>query len=69
LGVLQPGAAVIEEVRFHVTAVIGPHQLVVQLHGACFQAAVLLKKLAVSLLDVLDETVLGRHLVVVLLQA
>jgi hypothetical protein len=30
---------------------------------------VLLKKLAVALLDVLDEAVLGRHLVVVLLQA
>jgi hypothetical protein len=30
---------------------------------------VLLKMLVVSLLDVLDETVLGRHLVVLLLQA
>jgi hypothetical protein len=32
-----------------------------------FQAVVLLKKLAVTLLDVLDEAVLGRHLVVILL--
>jgi hypothetical protein len=30
---------------------------------------VLLKELTVALLDVLDEAVLGRHLVVVLLQA
>jgi hypothetical protein len=29
---------------------------------------VLLKKLAVALLDVLDEAVFGRHLVVILLQ-
>jgi hypothetical protein len=30
---------------------------------------VLLKELAVALLDVLDEAVLGRHLMTVLLQA
>jgi hypothetical protein len=30
---------------------------------------VLLKKLAVTVLDVLDEAVLGRHLVAILLQA
>jgi hypothetical protein len=30
---------------------------------------VLLKKLAVTLLDVLDEAILSRHLVVILLQA
>jgi hypothetical protein len=30
---------------------------------------VLLKKLSIALLDVLDEAVLSRHLVVVLLQA
>jgi hypothetical protein len=47
--------------------VVGPHQLVVQLLDARFQAVVLLKELAVSLLDILDEAVLGRHLVVVLL--
>jgi hypothetical protein len=34
-----------------------------------FQAVVLLKKLTVTLLDVLDEAVLGRYLVVVLLHA
>jgi hypothetical protein len=31
LGVLQPGAGVVEEVLFHVAAVVGPHQLVIQL--------------------------------------
>jgi hypothetical protein len=69
LGILKSGAGVIEEVRLHVVAAVGSHQLVVQLLDACFQAVILLKKLAVALLDVLDEAVLGRHLVVVLLQA
>jgi hypothetical protein len=50
-------------------AAVGPHQLVVQLLDACFKVVVLLKKLAVALLDVLDEVVLDRHLMVVLLQA
>jgi hypothetical protein len=69
LGVLQSGAGVIEEVRLHVAATVGPHQLIIQLIDARFQAVVLLKKLAVTLLDVLDEWVLGKHLVVILLQA
>jgi hypothetical protein len=69
LGVLQPGVGVVEEVRLHVMAAVGPHQLIIQLLGARFQAVVLLKKLVVTLLDVLDEVVLGRHLVVILLQA
>jgi hypothetical protein len=33
LGVLQPGAGVIEEVRLHVVAALGPHQLIIQLLG------------------------------------
>jgi hypothetical protein len=41
---------------------------VVQFLGTCFQAVVLLKKFAITLLDVLDEAVLSRHLEVVLLQ-
>jgi hypothetical protein len=49
--------------------VVGPHQLIIQLLDTCLQVVVLLKKLTVSLLDVLDEAILGRHLVVVLLQA
>jgi hypothetical protein len=69
LGVLQPGASIVEEVRLHITATVGPHQLIVQLLDVRFQGVVLLKKLAVTLLDVLDEAILGRHLVVVLLQA
>jgi hypothetical protein len=69
LGVLQSGAGIVEEVRLHIAVTVGPHQLVIQLLDARFQAVVLLKKLAVTLLDVLDEAVLGRHLVVVFLQA
>jgi hypothetical protein len=69
LGVLQPGASVVKEVRLHIVAVLGPHQLIIQLLDTRFQAVVLLKKLVVTLLDVFDEAVLGRHLVVVLLQA
>jgi hypothetical protein len=68
LGILQLGAGVVEEVRLHVAAVVGPHQLIVQLDDARFQVVVLLKKIAVTLLDVLDEAILGRHLVVLLLQ-
>jgi hypothetical protein len=54
LGVLQSGAGVIEEARLHIAAAVGPHQLVIQFLDARFQAVVLLKKLAVTLLDVLD---------------
>jgi hypothetical protein len=68
LGVLPPSAGVVEEVRLHVVTAVGPHQLV-HLLDAHFQAVVLLKKLNVTLLDVLDEAVLSRHLVVILLQA
>jgi hypothetical protein len=68
LGILQPGAGVIEEVRLHIMAVVSPHQLVIQLHDMCLHVVVLQKKFTVALLDVLDEVVLGRHLVVVLLQ-
>jgi hypothetical protein len=60
---------VVEEVRLHVTATVGPHQLDIRLFDVRFQAVVLLKKLVVTLLDILDEAVLGRHLVVILLQA
>jgi hypothetical protein len=69
LGILQPGAGVVEEVQLHIAAVVGPHQLIIQLLDTCLQAVILLKKPMVALLDVLDEAVLGRHLVVVLLQA
>jgi hypothetical protein len=69
LGVLQLGAGIVEVVQLHVTAAVGPHHLVIPLLGARFQAEILLKKLTVTLLDVLDEAVLGRHLVVVLLHA
>jgi hypothetical protein len=69
LSVLQSGASIIQEVRLDIAATVGPHQLVIQFLDMCLQAVVLLKKILVSLLDVLDVAVLGRHLVVVLLQA
>jgi hypothetical protein len=69
LGVLQLGAGVVEEVWLHVAAAVGPHQLIIQLLDVRFQVVVLMKKLAVTLLNVLDEAVLDRHLVVILLQA
>jgi hypothetical protein len=69
LGILQPSAGIVEEVWLHVVATVGPHQLIIQLLDMCLQAVVLLKKLTIALLDVLDEVVLGRHLVVVFRQA
>jgi hypothetical protein len=69
LSVLQPGVGDVQEVWLDITAMVGPHQLIIQFLDTCFQAMVLLKKLSVALLDVLDEAVLGRHLVVTLLQA
>jgi hypothetical protein len=36
LGVLQPGAGVVEEVRLHVVTMVGPHQLIIQLLDARF---------------------------------
>jgi hypothetical protein len=45
LGVLQLGEGIVEEVQLHVAAVVGPHQLIVQLLDPCIQAVVLLKKL------------------------
>jgi hypothetical protein len=68
LSVLQPGVGVIKGVRLDVTATVGPHQLIIQFHDTCLQAVVLLKKLSVALPDVHDDAVLGRHLMVVLLQ-
>jgi hypothetical protein len=68
LGVLQPGMGVVEEVRLHVAVPIGPHQLIIQFLDAHFHAVVLLEKVAVTLLDIVDEAILGRHLVVILLQ-
>jgi hypothetical protein len=68
LRVLQSGAGVIEVTGLEVTAVISPHQLIVQLLNARLEAGVLLKELSVALLNVLDGTVLGLHLGGALLQ-
>jgi hypothetical protein len=69
LSVLQPSVGIIKEVGLEVTTVISPHQLVVQLLDTCFNVGILLKKLLVTLLNVLDGVVLGLHLVGVVLQA
>jgi hypothetical protein len=68
LSVLQSGAGVIEVVSLEVTAAISPHQLITQLLNARLPAGVLLQKLSVALLDVLDDVVLGLHLIGALLQ-
>jgi hypothetical protein len=68
LSVLQSGWGVIEVIGLEITTTISPHQLIIQLPDARFQAGVLLQKLSVTLLDVLDDTVLGLHLTGTLLQ-
>jgi hypothetical protein len=67
LSVLQPCTSIIMEVGLEITAAISLHQLIIQLLDTCLKAVVLLKELSVTLLDVFDEAVLDRHLVVVLL--
>jgi hypothetical protein len=68
LSVLQLGTGVIEVISLEVVAAISPHQLITQLSDARLQAGVLLQKLLVALLDVLDDSVLGLHLIGALLQ-
>jgi hypothetical protein len=68
LSVLQSGTGVIEVVSFEVMAAISPHQLITQLSATHLQAGVLLQKLSVALLDILDDAVLGLHLIGALLQ-
>jgi hypothetical protein len=68
LSMLQSGAGVIVVVGLEITAVIIPHQLIVQLLDVRLKAGVLLKKLSVALLNVLDGVVLDLHLAGVLLQ-
>jgi hypothetical protein len=63
LSVLQTGAGVVEVVDLEVTTVISPYQLIIQLPDARLQAGVLLHKLSVALLNVLDDAVLGLHLI------
>jgi hypothetical protein len=69
LGMLQPGASIIKEVGLEVKVVISPHQLIVQLLDTHLKVGVLLKKLSVTLLNILDGAILGLHLIGVLLQA
>jgi hypothetical protein len=63
LSVLQPSVGIIKEVGLEVTTAISPHQLIVQLLDMRFNVGILLKKLLVTLLNVLDGVVLGLHLV------
>jgi hypothetical protein len=67
LSVLQSGAGVVEVVSLEVAAVISPHQLITQLPDTRLQAGILLQELSVALLDVLDDAVLGPHLIGALL--
>jgi hypothetical protein len=67
LSVLQLGAGVVKEVDLEVTAATSPHQLIIQLLDMHLKTSVLLKKLSVTLLNVLDDAVFGLHLVSVLL--
>jgi hypothetical protein len=67
LGRATAGYGVIEVISLEVTAVISPHQLITQLPDAHLQTGVLLQKLSVALLDVLDDAVLGLHLISALL--
>jgi hypothetical protein len=69
LSVLQLCTGVVKEVGLDFTAAVCPHQLIVQLFDAHLKAMVLLEELSIALLDVIDEAVLGLHLVVELLQA
>jgi hypothetical protein len=67
LSVLQLGTGVVKVISLEVAAAISPHELITQLPDARLQAGVLLQKLSVSLLDVLDDAVLGLHLISALL--
>jgi hypothetical protein len=74
LSMLQSGAGVVKEVGLEVkevglevTVVTNPHQLVIQFLDTRLKAGILLEKLSVTLLNVLDGTVLGLHLADVLL--
>jgi hypothetical protein len=68
LSVLQSSAGVIVVIGLEVTAIISPHQLIVQLPDARLKVGVLLKELLVALLNVLDSVVLGLCLANALLQ-
>jgi hypothetical protein len=58
---------VIEVISLEVAAMISPRQLITQLPDVRLQAGVLMQKLSVALLDVLDNAVLGLHLIGTLL--
>jgi hypothetical protein len=69
LSVLQSSAGVIKEVGLEVTAVISPHQLIIQLLDTHLKMGIILEKLSVALLNVLEGMVISLHLAGVLLQA
>jgi hypothetical protein len=67
LSMLQSGKGVVKVVGLEVTTAISPHQLIIQLPDTRLQMGVLLQKLSVAVLDVLDDAVLGLHLIGALL--
>jgi hypothetical protein len=67
LSMLSSGAGIVKEVSLEITAMLCPHQLIVQLLDTSLMAGILLKKLSVALPNVLDDMVLGLHLAVILL--
>jgi hypothetical protein len=66
LSVLQSGAGIIK-VNLEIPVAVSPYQLIVQLLDAHLKPGVPLRKLSVTLLNVLDGAVHGLHLAGVLL--
>jgi hypothetical protein len=69
LSVLQQCTSVVKEVSLEIMVAISSYQLIIQLLDTSLKMVVLLKELSVILLNVLDEAVLGLHLVDILVQA
>jgi hypothetical protein len=62
-------SGIVKEARLDVATVVRPHQLIIQRLDTHLKMMVLLEELSVALLDVLDNTVLFLHPIIVLLQA
>jgi hypothetical protein len=62
-------SGIVKEARLDVVTVVHPHQLIIQRLDTRLKMMVLLEELSVALLDVLDNTVLFLHPIIVLLQA
>jgi hypothetical protein len=62
-------SGIVKEARLDVATVVHPHQLIIQRLDTRLKMMVLLEELSVALLDVLDNTVLFLHPIIILLQA